>query len=450
MTQRLLIVEDDSALNQMVAMHFEDRGLETEGVLSCADALTAVEQNPPDAVLLDMQLPDGTGLELLETLRTLRPGLPVVIMTGQHDLELAIEAIKAGAVDYLHKPVKTDALQETVFRALKVATTEPPADKPDAEVARKALIGRSSAMLEVSKAIALSAGTAATVLITGESGTGKEVVARLIHQYSNRRGPFVAVNCAAIVDTLLESELFGHEKGAFTGAERRKTGQFEVAADGTLFLDEVGELALPLQAKLLRVLQERSFQRVGGTDVIETGARVIAATNRDLAQEVEEGRFREDLLYRLNVITIHLPALRDRAEDIPMLAEALVRKIAGQIEKPVLPLARAALERLADYAWPGNVRQLENVLTRALVGARGPEITADLVELPGSAIPGATPAAPRAEPDLRTLDEVEAAHIQGVLRHTGGHKGRTCEILGISRPALDRKIEKYGLRVRDE
>jgi two-component system response regulator AtoC len=260
----------------------------------------------------------------------------------------------------------------------------------------------------------------------------------------------VAVNCAAIVDTLLESELFGHEKGAFTGAEKRKTGQFEAAADGTLFLDEVGELALPLQAKLLRVLQERSFQRVGGTEAIDTSARVIAATNRDLEAEVAEARFREDLLYRLNVIPIRLPALRERVEDIPMLAEALIRKIARQIEKPPLPLAPAALQRLAAGAWPGNVRQLENVLTRALVGARGPEITPDLLELPGDTAAGGAPAATGVEPDLRTLDEVEAAHIQGVLRHTAGHKGRTCEILGISRPALDRKIEKYGLRVRED
>lgn len=447
MTHRLLVIEDDRALNQMVAMHFEDQGLETEGVLTCADAIAAVKRHPPDVALMDMQLPDGTGLELLATLRTMQPGMPVVIMTGQHDLELAIEAIKAGAADYLHKPVKTEALHETVFKALNLTTAAPPPAKPDTEIARRALIGRSAAMLEVSKAIALSAETAANVLITGESGTGKEVVARLIHQYSNRRGPFVAVNCAAIVDTLMESELFGHEKGAFTGAETRKTGHFEAAGDGTLFLDEVGELALPLQAKLLRVLQERRVQRVGGTETIETNARVIAATNRDLEHEVAEGRFREDLLYRLNVIVIHIPPLRERAEDIPMLAESLIRKIAGQIEKPALALSPEALQRLANHPWPGNVRQLENVLTRALVRARGARVTADVLELPApEAAGGPSPA----EPDLRTLEEVEGAHIQDVLRHTGGHKGRTCEILGISRPALDRKIEKYHLKVKDE
>jgi two-component system response regulator AtoC len=300
-------------------------------------------------------------------------------------------------------------------------------------------------MLEVSKAIALSAETAANVLVTGESGTGKEVVAHLIHQYSNRRGPFVAMNCAAIVDTLLESELFGHEKGAFTGADARRIGRFEVAREGTLFLDEVGELALPLQAKLLRSLQERSFQRVGGTDEIPFRARLIAATNRDLTREVAEGRFREDLLYRLNVIGIHLPPLRQRADDIPLLVEALVKKISRQIERPALPLADAALARLSTYSWPGNVRQLENVLTRALVHARGNLITPDLLEIPDEAGPP-TGSGDRS-PDLRSLDQVEAEHIQRVLDHAEGHKGRTCEILGISRPALDRKIEKFGLRV---
>ena len=444
MTAHLLIVEDDRALNQMVALHFEEQGLTTEGVLSCADAVEAVERRTPDVALIDMQLPDGTGLELIGTLKRLHPGLPVVVMTGQHDLELAIKAIQAGAADYLHKPVKTDALQDTVFRALKLAAPASPSPGAAAAGPERDLIGRSTAMLGVSKTIALSAETAANVLITGESGTGKEVVARLIHQYSNRPGPFVAVNCAAIVETLLESELFGHEKGAFTGADARKLGHFEAASDGTLFLDEVAELALPLQAKLLRALQERAFQRVGGTGDIEFKARIIAATNRDLAKEVAEGHFREDLLYRLNVISIEVPPLRERPEDIPLLAEALLTKIARQIERPALPLSKDALARLTACHWPGNVRQLENVLTRALVKARGREIAAELLELPDEP-PQRSPET--AAPDLRTLEAVEAEHIQQVLTHTGGHKGRTCDILGISRPALDRKIDKYGLRL---
>jgi len=444
MTTRLLIVEDDAALNQIVALHFEDQGLITEGVLTCADALSAVRDRTPDVVLMDMQLPDGTGLELLKQLQETHLELPVVVMTGQHDLELAIEAIKAGAVDYLHKPVKTDALQETVFKALKGAAPVPPVPAVDSNLPQRDLIGRSAAMLKVSKAIALSAETAASVLITGESGTGKEVVARLIHQYSQRKGPFAAVNCAAIVDNLLESELFGHEKGSFTGADARRIGHFEAAREGTLFLDEVGELAQPLQAKLLRALQERAFQRVGGTEEIALRARLIAATNRDLDSEVAAGRFREDLLYRLNVISIHLPPLRERPDDIPLLAEALLKKISAHIEKPALPLTDAALDRLCRHGWPGNVRQLENVLTRALVHARGNAISEDLVELPDTGRPPETEAA---APDLRSLDQVESDHVQRILIHTQGHKGRTCEILGISRPALDRKIEKFGLRI---
>ena len=306
-------------------------------------------------------------------------------------------------------------------------------------------------MLQVSKEIALSAESNANVLITGESGTGKELVARLIHSHSCRRGPFVPVNCAAIVDTLLESELFGHEKGSFTGATNRKIGKFELAQDGTLFLDEIGELALPLQAKLLRGLQERVFDRVGGTQQIHTNARVIAATNRDLLEEVKQRRFREDLVYRLHVVSIHLPPLRERREDIPLLTIGLLRKIARDLHKPVLPISDTALAMLERYRWPGNVRELENVLTQAMVHARGSVLTPDLISLEAERDPSTIPAPPRIAagiyPVLRTMEEVEAEHIQQVLEHTHGHKGKTCEILGISRPALDRKIRKYDLLV---
>jgi DNA-binding NtrC family response regulator len=308
-------------------------------------------------------------------------------------------------------------------------------------------------MLQVSKAIALSAESAATVLISGESGTGKEIVAHLIHQHSNRSGPFVAVNCAAIVDSLLESELFGHEKGAFTGAAARKIGRFEQAEKGTLFLDEIGELVPHLQAKLLRALQEREFERVGGTELLKTTARFIAATHRDLFAEAARGQFREDLAYRLNVVRIRLPPLRERPEDIPLLATALVEKAARTVGKPAVPIAAEAIEKLLAYDWPGNVRELENVLTQALVQARDSVITADLIQYRERTTEHATSThgVPRpsavAGSDLRTLDEIEAEHVQRVLDHTRGHKGRSCDILGISRPALDRKIKKYGLRL---
>ncbi len=449
---RILVIEDDRALAQMLSLQFEDAGLLVDCVQYCGDGLARIRSGPVDLLLLDQQLPDGRGTELIGPALELDPELPIVMMTGQHDLELAIEAIQRGAADFVHKPIKSEELQETVLRLLRnraqARRAGPPQDA--AAGAARGLIGKSDAMLVVSKEIALCARSSATVLITGESGTGKEVVARLIHQHSGRSGHFVAVNCAAIVETLLESELFGHEKGAFTGAQARRLGRFEQASEGTLFLDEVGELAPALQAKLLRALQERVFERVGGTEPIRANARVVAATNRDLLAETQAGRFREDLVYRLAVIQIRMPPLRERREDIPLLAEGLLQRIGERIGQGTPRIGPQALERLQAHDWPGNVRELENLLPQAAVHARHGLITPDLLE-----IGAGRPAGPQPEADrvgataavLRTLDAVEAEHIQRVLDHTGGHKGRTCEILGISRPALDRKIAKYGLRL---
>jgi len=452
MTAKVLIVDDDRGLNQMLALHFEDRGYTVSSAATCREATQRYRADAPDLILLDYQLPDGTGLELLQTLRAEDADVPVIMMTGVHDLELAIQAIKQGALDYVHKPLKTEALDHTVEKALEhrrlaaqvaalKAAPEPPPSLGD-------LIGKSDAMLKVSKEIALTAASEAGVLIVGESGTGKEVVAHTIHTHSNRQGPFIAVNSAAIVDTLLESALFGHEKGAFTGAVARKIGKFELARDGTLFLDEIGELALPLQAKLLRVLQEHTFERVGGNQPITANARIIAATNRDLDEEVREKRFREDLLYRLDVIRIELPPLRERRDDIELLTRGLLDRIGRSLHKPPLRVTEAALARLKAYAWPGNVRELENALTQAMVRARDDLLVPDLLLLPEEAVPAVAEARlAQAGDRLKTLDEVEAAHVQRVLNHTGGHKGQTCEILGISRPALDRKIVKYALVV---
>ncbi|HHH40361.1 MAG TPA: sigma-54-dependent Fis family transcriptional regulator [Sedimenticola sp.] len=444
-TRRLLIVEDDASLSQMLALHFQEQGFETHAAFGCAEALQQAETLRPDLVLLDQQLPDGLGNTLIPRLLELAPGTRIIMMTGVHDLELAIQAIQDGACDFIHKPVKTDLLQATVEKALagRAATADEPGDRP---VRARELIGRSDAMLAVSKQIALSAQSNAPVLITGESGTGKEIVARLVHQYSGRSGPFIAVNCAAIVDTLLESELFGHEKGAFTGAVARKPGRFQQAQDGTLFLDEIGELASPLQAKLLRTLQEQVVEPVGGTRPVPVNCRIIAATHRDLFELAREGRFREDLAYRLEVITIHLPALRERPEDLPLLIQALLERAAQRMERPVPPLTKEARTRLLAHDWPGNVRELENVLTQAVVQARDGAITADLIRFHGTqeTVP---PSAQEADEPLLTLEEVEARHIQRVLDHTGGHKANACRILGISRPALDRKIRKYGLHL---
>ncbi|TVT59875.1 MAG: sigma-54-dependent Fis family transcriptional regulator [Sedimenticola thiotaurini] len=451
MTNRLLIIEDDDSLNQMLQLHFEEQGFLVEGVNRCDQGLEKLKQSAYNLLLLDQQLPDGKGIDLLKRISDESLDQTVIMMTGQHDLELAIEAIKLGAADFIHKPIKISELQHVVDRVLENQrlSREVKALKPDdlEPKAHQELIGRGESMLKVSKEIALSAGSNATVLITGESGTGKEVVARLVHNHSGVTGPFVAINCAAIVDTLLESELFGHEKGAFTGATDRKQGKFELAQDGSLFLDEIGELAAPLQAKLLRVLQEQTLERVGGSQQIKTNARIIAATNRDLFKEAAEGRFREDLAYRLKVVSIHLPPLRDRLEDIPLLAEALISRIARKIHKPAAQLTDATLAALKGYRWPGNVRELENLLTQAMVHTRGNVLTPDLL-LFKQPTPGRAES-PSSGADnglvVRTLDQVEAEHIQRVLDYTHGHKGKSCEILAISRPALDRKIKKYDL-----
>ncbi|MCG6870174.1 MAG: sigma-54 dependent transcriptional regulator [Gammaproteobacteria bacterium] len=447
----ILIIDDDVSLNKMLILHFEDQGHEVSSALDCAQALDKLAEHEPDIVLLDQQLPDGTGLDLMPRLLERDPGLAVVMMTGQSDLEIAIEAISRGALDFVHKPLKTDELnhvanraleQRSMARQLAAARQEPQASQSPAR-----LIGGSQAMVEVSKEIARVSPTDATVLITGESGTGKELVARAIHVHSKRTGPFVAVNSAAIVDTLLESELFGHDKGAFTGATSRKEGKFELARDGTLFLDEIGDLPLSMQAKLLRVLQEHSFERVGGNQQITTNARIVTATNRNLDEDVAQGRFRRDLLYRLRVINIQIPPLRERREDIPALTGALLEKIAIALHHRPLTVEDTAMRALEDYHWPGNVRELDNVLTQAAVRAVSPLLTLELIAPAlGTAPEMRTPPQSEAYP-LLSLDEVEAKHIQTVLDHVSGHKGKACGILGISRPALDRKIQKYQLRL---
>lgn len=444
MPNRLLIVEDDNSLNQMLTMHFEDKAYEVSSAANCQEASRLLESTREfDLILLDQQLPDGLGIEFIDQCLASEPRPSVIMMTGQHDLELAIKAIKKGATDFVHKPIESKTLDQAIEKALARRKASNKSSLTQSPTSR-GLVGRSPAMLEVSKQIALSAESSATALITGESGTGKEIVARLIHQYSGREGPFIAINCAALVDNLLESELFGHVKGAFTGAVTDKPGKFELANKGTLFLDEIGELAPQLQAKLLRVLQERTYEPLGSTATRETSARLIAATHRDLSSMVEENAFREDLAYRLNVIHIHLPPLRERREDIPLLASALLDKAANAMGRQAPPLTDKALRALESADWPGNVRELENVLTRALVTSRNDAITPEALDFQVT-LKHEEDTSGEDIIELISLDEMEARHIQNILKHAHGHKGRTCEILGISRPALDRKIKKYNL-----
>ena len=426
-------------------MQLEDDGHLSDNARTLALATAMIERHTYDAILLDQQLPDGSGLNFLSNIKQTYPELPVIMITGVNDTVLPIEAIKAGAYDFIRKPMDCLELSTTLTNALNACRLARRAAAveiaEDVDINR--IVGQSRVMLDICKTVGRVAPTGATVLITGESGTGKEMVARAIHHYSGRPGPFIAVNCSAIVDTLLESELFGHEKGAFTGADRGKPGKFELAADGTLFLDEIGEMAPPLQAKLLRVLQERVFERVGGTDTIIANARIVAATNRDIGTEVQNKRFREDLYYRLNVISIHLPPLRERREDLRPMVDHFLAKLARSLHKRVSRVSPDAWQRLETYTWPGNVRELENVLTRAVVLAHGDTLSADLLGLTDA--PAVIPVEPIAGlVELTSLEELELRHVRAIMAHTGGHKGRACAILGISRPALERKLHKLA------
>lgn len=448
----ILIIEDDEVFSELLVMHLEDRNHEPKTAHTLERARELLMENTPDAILLDQQLPDGFGIDILKEIAEHPPHPPVIMISGVTDNTLAIQAMGVGAHDFIRKPMDEVELDTTLTNALKShrlsRQVSAITNAEDYQVDIDQIIGKGSSILKICKTIGSVASRNAPVLITGESGTGKEVVARALHHHSGRTGLFLPINCSALSENLLESELFGHEKGSFTSALARKEGKFEQAIDGTLFLDELGEMPGSLQAKLLRVLQDGSFQRVGGTQTLHSNARILAATNRNLTEMVSTGRFREDLFYRLNVIHMHIPPLRERLEDLSMLTEHLLAKINLRQHTAVKHLAENAWRRLKEYQWPGNIRELENTLTRAAVLARTDTITIDLLALPDE---------PRNEsldteitediPTLRliSLDEIEQEHIREVLEHTRWHKGKTCEILGISRPALERKITKYEL-----
>jgi two-component system response regulator AtoC len=475
--ETLLIVDDDLSLLESLKMHFED--IEHDGspryqvvtATSAAGCLKVAQEVMPGVVILDMKLPDRTGLDIIEELKSLCGDARIILVTAFHDMETTIRAMKAGAFDYIHKPFPDlAALDIVVSRALEYRQLSRRAATVSVEstVARLGdIVGTSQLMQRLVKEIGKVAASRATVLIHGESGTGKELIARVIHNYSyDEPKPFIGINCSAIVDTLLESELFGHEKGAFTGANAVKQGKFEVAEDGTVFLDEIGDMSLMLQSKLLRVLQEREFERVGGVKRIKLRARVIAATHRNLSEEVESGRFREDLYQRLKVITLQLPPLRERREDIPSLVHHLLERINEKVHKRVTRVPPEVLAHLMRLPWRGNVRELENVLTRAVVLAPGEVLLSDNLPAlepvqpePGPSGPNGHPAGPAGQglPNflvapiddpsrIPTLEEAERMLIELAMNVTKGHKGKTCQILGISRPTLERKLQKYAGR----
>ncbi|HKD43512.1 MAG TPA: sigma-54 dependent transcriptional regulator [Myxococcaceae bacterium] len=458
--ETLLIVDDDLSLLESLKMHFEE--IEEVGApkyqvvsaTSAGAALKMAAEFTPSLVILDMMLPDRTGLQIIEEMRALCGDAPILIVTAHHDMETTIRAMKAGAFDYIHKPF-TDpaALDLVVARALQVRQLSRRAAAVNFEglaVKLGDIVGTSPGMQRLIKEIGKVAASRATVLITGESGTGKELIARVIHNYSyDEVRPFVGINCSAIVDTLLESELFGHEKGAFTGASAVKLGKFELAEDGTIFLDEIGDMSLMLQAKLLRVLQEREFERVGGVKRLKLRARVIAATHRSLAEEVQAGRFREDLYQRLKVITLEIPPLRERRQDIPSLVHYLLERINEKVHKRVTRVPPEVLEHLVSLPWKGNVRELENVLIRAVVLAPGEVLLSEHLpsETGGAADKPASLGYLGDDPEhVPTLAEAERILILRAMQVARGHKGKVCQLLGISRPTLERKLQKYTIQ----
>ncbi|MEL0586414.1 MAG: sigma-54 dependent transcriptional regulator [Candidatus Thiodiazotropha sp. (ex. Lucinoma kazani)] len=449
---KILIVEDDEVFSELLVMHLEDRNHEPLTSTTLEQARQLLADNVPDAILLDQQLPDGFGIDFLKEIAEHFPHPPVIMITGASDNTLAIQAMGLGAHDFIRKPMDEIELDTTLTNALTShrlsRQVSAITDDEHYQINIGQIVGKSPAILEICKTIGRIASSNAPILITGESGTGKEVVAWALHHHSGRTGLFLPINCSALAENLLESELFGHEKGSFTGAFSRKDGKFEQTIDGTLFLDELGEMPISLQTKLLRVLQEGSFERVGGTQTLRSNARILAATNRDLIKLVSMSRFREDLFYRLNVLHIHLPPLRERMEDLPLLTEHLLRKINIKQHTTVKHIAENAWNRMQEYSWPGNIRELENILTRAAIVARTDTITVDLLSLPNqlTTVDEETESSnDNLPPRLVSLDNIEHEHIEAILKYTHWHKGKACEILGISRPALDRKIKKYGL-----
>ena len=458
MAALVLLVEDKDSLRTMLRLALEAEGHAVVEARGQAEAVQALGQSPPALVLTDLRLPDGDGFGVLRAAKESDPDLPVVVMTAYGSIQDAVAAMKQGALDFLAKPVEPDHLRLLVERALErrrlltenLLLREELAERRGMPV----IIGESASLRQVSAALQRAAGTDTTVLLEGESGTGKELFARALHALGARAdGPFVAINCAAIPDHLLESELFGYEKGAFTGADGRKIGKFELAHQGTFFLDEVGELPLALQAKLLRVLEQRTFERVGGTASIRVNVRLVAATNCNLRGAVASRRFREDLFFRLSVFPITVPPLRDRPEDVPVLARHFVARFCREMKKPVLELSQEAEEALRRYHWPGNVRELQNAVERAVILAEG------TVLLPHNLVPAAPDSAgpdgdPWASIDLsgtladasaRVQAEVERRKIVAALREARGDRAAASSALGLQPRALSARIAQLGL-----
>ncbi len=456
----VLIADDEANLRKVLRTLLERDGHDTISVADGAAALAAVQEGGVDILITDLRMPGMTGLELLRQVSTIEPGIPVILITAHGSVDTAVSALKSGAFDYITKPFDKDELKLAVRKAVSVSSTARRRPlPPDQNLGRFGMVGQSAKMREVFAVIEKVATTPSTVLITGESGTGKELVAAALHAQSPRRdAPLIKVNCAAIPKDLMESEFFGYEQGAFTGAVGSKPGRFELADKGTLFLDEIAEIPAAMQVKLLRALQEGEFERVGGVRTIRVDVRVIAATNRILAREIEAGNFREDLFYRLNVVPLALPPLRERTDDIRLLVEAFIAKYNKRLGRSVTGVDDAALAALGRYMWPGNIRELENVIERTILFAETAVIgEADLPELlrqpPAVATPRVEPprhpieaGASMKEIVKQATEEIERDLIQKALEVTGGNVTRAASLLRISRKGLQNKMKEFGLR----
>jgi two-component system response regulator HydG len=451
MNGRVLIVDDEQSMCELLESALAKRGYETASRTSADQAFQLLDGKDYDLVLTDLNMRDMTGLELCERIVASRPDVPVVLVTAFGSMDNAVAAIRAGAYDFITKPIEMDTLALVVERAVQHRTLKEEVKRlrqaVDATRQFDDMLGESPAMRKVNDLILRVADSDANVLITGESGTGKELVARALHARSTRsEGPFVAVNCAAVPETLLESELFGHAKGAFTDARQARTGLFVQASGGTLFLDEVGEMPLGMQPKILRALQERKVRPVGGNTEVSFDARLVTATNRDLETEVEERRFREDLYYRINVVRIEVPPLRGRGNDLLLLAQHFIERAASRSGKSVVGLVSTAAEKLLSYDWPGNVRELENCMERAVALTRYDQVTVeDLPEKVRNYQSSHVVVASDDPSELLPMQEVERRYIQRVLKSVGGNKTQAAKVLGFDRRTLYRKLERYGL-----
>lgn len=446
--KKILIVDDEKNMRWILGKNLREEGFSVIEAENGEEAFNLFVDKEPDMAILDYRMPGIDGMEVLRRIKTINDKVPVIMITAHGSTDAAVEAMKLGALDYISKPFDIEELKITIRKVLKIDQLNKEVEYLKAQISESfdnKIISISRKMIDIFETIEKIADTPATVLITGESGTGKELIASAIHSKSSRKDkPYLKLNCGAIPENLLESELFGYEKGAFTGAQNRKVGRFDRAQEGTLFLDEIGELTLPLQVKILRVLQEREFERVGGTEVIKADVRIIAATNRDLDKMVAEGKFREDLLYRLKVIPIQIPALRERREDIELLVEFFINKYAREMNKGTIKIDHDALEILKNYDFPGNIRELENIIERSVILSEEGKITVSI--FPKEVVKGAY----SGKKDTFilplngiSLEKIEESFVRQALENSKGNQTQASKLLGISRHALIYRMEKY-------